>query len=149
MPCQSRRAPAVWDDSTASGYAVRIPVPGPGTAAPKLWTVRVGEKDGLPWNDVVVTDLRDPMLRPKEIAKIRRGGDWQLYRIGRVKLSESGVVALRTLPNRDVRFFLGAFYDPGDPERKYDLYLSFKDGGDGRSLLVDRMVLAKCPDEGK
>jgi len=70
--------------------------------------------------------------------------------VGRVKLSESGLVALRTLPNRDVRFFLGAFYDPGDPERKYDIYLSFKDGGDdGKSLLIDRMVLARCPAEDK
>ena len=149
MPCQSRRAPAVWDDSTASGYAVRVAVPGPGTAAPKLWTIRVGKKDGLPWNDVVVTDLRQPMLRPGEIEKIRREGGWHLYRIGRVKLSESGMAVLRTLPNRDVRFFLGAFYDPEAPERKYDLYLSFKDGGDGKSLLIDRMVLARCPEEGK
>ena len=54
-------------------------------------------------------------------------------------------MALRTLPNRDVRFFLGAFYAPDAPNRKYDLYLSFKDGGDGKSLLIDRMVLARCP----
>ena len=146
MPCQSRRSPAVWDDTSASGYAVRVAVPGPGTAAPKLWTIQVGEKDGLPWNDVVVTDLRQPMLRPKEIEKIRSDGGWHLHRIGRVKLSESGTVALRTLPNRDVRFFLGAFYAPDAPNRKYDLYLSFKDGGDGKSLLIDRMVLAGCPD---
>ena len=145
MPCQSRRAPAVWDDSAASGYAVRVALPGPGTAAPKLWTIRVGQRDGLPWNEVAVTDLRHPMLRPREIEKIRREGGRHLYRIGRAKLSESGMAVLRTLPNRDVRFFLGAFYDPRDPERKYDLYLSFKDGGDGKSLLIDRMVLAKCP----
>jgi len=150
MPCQSRRAPAVWDGTTASGYAVRIPVPGPGTAPPKLWTIRVGKKDGLPWNDVVVTDLRNPMLRPKEIKKIQSDKTWHLYRVGRVKLSESGVVALRTLPNRDVRFFLGAFYDPEDPERKYDIYLSFKDGGDdGKSMLIDRMILARCPKSDK
>ena len=144
MPCQSRRAPAVWDDSTASGYAVRVAVPGPSTAV-KLWTVRVGEKDGLPWNDVTITDLRQPMLRPKEIEKIRSEGGWHLYRVGRARLSESGMAALPTLPNRNVRFFLGAFYDPGDPKRKFDLYLSFKDGGDGKSLLIDRMVLARCP----
>ena len=115
----------------------------------KLWTVRVGTKGGLPWNDVVITDLRQPMLRPKEVEKIRREGGWHLYRVGRAKLSDSGMAALPTLPNRNVRFFLGAFYDPADPERKYDLYLSFKDGGDGKSLLIDRMVLAKCPDAEK
>ena len=146
MPCQSRRAPAVWDDATASGYAVRVAVPGQWNGV-KLWTVRVGEKDGLPWNDVTVTDLRQPMLRPMEIKKIRREGGWHLCRVGRAKLSESGMAVLRTLPNRDVRFFLGAFYDPEDPDRKFDIYLSFKDGGDGKSLLIDRMVLAKCPDE--
>ena len=148
MPCQSRRAPAVWDENSASGYAVRVAVPGPSTAA-KLWTVRVVEKDGLPWNDVKITDLRQPMLRPREVEKIRREGGWHLYRVGRVKLSESGMAALPTLPNRNVRFFLGAFYDPEDPDRKYDIYLSFKDGGDGKSLLIDRMVLARCPAEEK
>ena len=59
------------------------------------------------------------------------------------------MAVLRTLPNRDVRFFLGAFHDPSDPERKFDLYLSFKDGGDGKSLLIDRMVMAKCAEENK
>ena len=44
---------------------------------------------------------------------------------------------------RSARFFLGSQYDPNDPDRKYDIYLSVKDGGDGKSLLVDRMVLAK------
>ena len=144
MPCQSRRAPAVWDDSTASGYAVRIAVPRENDAL-KLWTIRVGKKDGLPWNDVAVTDLRQPMLRPREIEKIRSEGGWHLYRVGRVRLSESGMAVLRTLPNRDARFFLGSFYEPKDPDRKFDVYLSFKDGGDGKSLLIDRMVLAKCP----
>jgi len=148
MPCQSRIAPAVWDDTTSSGYAVRVALPGPATAV-KLWTVRVGQKDGLPWNEVVITDLRQPMLRPMEVAKIRRENGWHLYRVGRVKLSESGMAVLRTLPNRDVRFFLGAHYDPRDPDRKYDLYLSFKYGGDGKSLLIDRMVLARCSEEGK
>ena len=147
MPGQSRRAPAVWDENSASGYAVRVAVPRESDGV-KLWTVRVGEKDGLPWNDVVITDLRRPMLRPKEVKKIRSEGG-HLYRVGRVKLSESGMAVLRTLPNRDVRFFLGAFYDPADPERKFDVYLSFKDGGDGKSLLIDRMVLAKCPDAEK
>ena len=144
MPCQSRRAPAVWDENSASGYAVRIAVPGPSTAM-KLWTVRVGEKDGLPWNDVTITDLRQPMLRPKEVKKIQGDGGRHFYRVGRAKLSESGMAALPTLPNRNVRFFLGEFFDPADPNRKFDIYLSLKDGGDGKSLLVDRMILAKCP----
>ena len=148
MPCQSRRAPAVWDDTTASGYAVRVAVPKESTAM-KLWTVRVGTKGGLPWNDVVITDLRQPMLRPKEVAKIRREGGWHLIRVGRAKLSESGMAALPTLPNRNVRFFLGEFYDPKAPNRKFDIYLSFKDGGDGKSLLIDRMILARCTDDNR
>ena len=110
----------------------------------KLWTVRVGEKDGLPWNDVVITDLRQPMLRSKEVDKIRREGGWHLYRVGRAKLSESGMAALPTLPNRNVRFFLGAFYDPKDPNRKFDIYLSFKDGGDNKSLLIDSHTCTQC-----
>ena len=143
MPCQSRRAPAVWDESSASGYAVRVAVPKASTAM-KLWTVRVGEKDGLPWNDVVISDLRQPMLTPEEVETIRGGGR-HLMKVGRAKLSESGMAALPTLPNRNVRFFLGEFYDPGDPDREFDIFLSFADGGDGKSLLIDRMVLAKRP----
>ena len=148
MPCQSRRAPAVWDENSASGYAVRVAVPKESDAM-KLWTVRVGEKDGLPWNDVTISDLRTPMLTSREVGEIRSGGGWRLVKVGRAKLSESGMAALPTLPNRNVRFFLGAFYDPADPNRKFDIYLSFEDGGDGKSLLVDRMILAKCTDDNR
>ena len=87
------------------------------------------------------------MLRSYELAKVN--DQYQLFWIGRAKLSESGQIQLATLPEhegqmgRSARFFLGSYYDPGDPDRKYDIYLSAKDGGDGKSLLVDRLVLAK------
>ena len=148
MPCQNRRPPAMWDDSTACGYAVRIAVPRPGT--PLLYhDVRVSAKDGLPWNNVNPRVIRKPMLRRGEVAKLRKSGEYTLIRVGRVKLSESGYIQIPTLPEhsgeqgRNVQFFLGKFFDPRDPNRQFDVYLSVKDAGDGKSLFVDRMVLGR------
>ena len=148
MPCQNRRPPAMWDDSTACGYAVRIPIPKGGTPL-VVKDIRVSTKDGLPWNNVVPRTVRKPMLRRGEVAKIKAGDGYQLVRVGRTRLSESGHIQLGTLPERkgemgrNAQFFLGEFFDPKNPDQQYDLYLSVKDGGDGKSLLVDRMVLAK------
>ena len=89
------------------------------------------------------------MLRRGEVARLRESGEYTLIRVGRVKLSESGYIQIPTLPERsgeqgrNVQFFLGQFFDPNDPNRQFDVYLSVKDAGDGRSLLVDRMVLGK------
>ena len=146
MPCQIRRPPAMWDKNTACGYAVRIPMPKRGSTL-VVQDIRVGEKDGLPWNTVSMQEVRRPMLRSYELAKVT--DQYQLFRVGRAKLSESGQIRLITLPEhknqmgRNAYFFLGSQYDPADADRKYDIYLSVKDGGDGKSLLVDRLVLAK------
>ena len=146
MPCQIRRPPAMWDKNTACGYAVRIPRPKRGSTL-VVQEIRVGEKNGLPWNTVSMHEVRRPMLRRDELAKV--DDQYRLFRVGRAKLSESGQIQLATLPEhkgqlgRSARFFLGSQYDPEDPNRKYDIYLSVKDGGDGKSLLVDRIVLAK------
>ena len=148
MPCPTRRPPAIWDENSASGYAVRIPIPKSG-AALVVQDIHVGEKNGLPWNNVVQNTVRKPMLRRGEVAKIRNSEGYQLVRVGRTTLSESGMIQLATLPEkkgelgRNVRFFLGDFFDPRNPNQKYDIYLSVKDAGDGKSLFVDRLVLAK------
>ena len=89
------------------------------------------------------------MLRRGEVARLKEAGGYRLFRVGRTALSESGYIQIATLPEREgengrnVRFFLGMFFDPERPDRKYDLYLSVKDAGDGKSLFVDRLVLAK------
>ena len=146
MPCQIRRPPAMWDKNTACGYAVRIPIPKRGSTL-VVQEIRVGEKNGLPWNTVSMHEIRRPMLRRDELAKV--DDQYRLFRVGRTKLSESGQIQLATLPEhkgqlgRSARFFLGSHYDPANPNRKFDIYLSVKDGGDGKSLLVDRLVLAK------
>ena len=142
MPCQSRRSPAGWDKDAASGFFVRIPTPKPGTGI-VFQHIYVGEKDGLPWNVVEWVAPRAEFLTAQDLEKIRSSKDWQLIWIGRDKLTESGMLQLATLPGRNARFFLGEFFDPQRPEQKYDFYLSVKN--DGKSLLVDRLVLAKVP----
>ena len=148
MPCPTRRPPAIWEENSASGYAVRIPIPKSGSAL-VVKQIRVGEKNGLPWNATNEQIVRKPMLRRGEVAKIRNSEGYQLVRVGRTTLSESGQIQLATLPEkkgelgRNARFFLGEFFDPHRPNQKYDIYLSVRDAGDGRSLFVDRLVLAK------
>ena len=148
MPCQNRRPPAMWDDSSACGYAVRIAIPKSGTPL-VVKDIRVSTKDGLPWNNIVPRNVRKPMLRRGEIEKIKSADGYQLIWVGRTRLSESGHIQIATLPERkgsmgrNVQFFLGEFFDPRNPKQQFDLYLSVKGGGDGKSLLVDRMVLAR------
>ena len=48
------------------------------------------------------------------------------------------------LSMRNARCFLGDVYDTGKPGQKYDFYLSVKPGRGDRSLLVDRLVVAKA-----
>ena len=143
-------APALWSDRCASGFAVRIPEPGRKVTA-SFQHIDVGVKDGLPWNSVVLERARASFLTAEDLAKIHAAKDYQLIWIGRTRLSPGGFLSLAMLPRRQVRFFTGEFFDPKDPGRKYDVYLSIKAGGKSakaggkKSLLVDRLVLAKTP----
>ena len=103
----------------------------------------MSEKNGLPWYNVDLVRLRKSFLTAKDLATIRGGKGYQLVKIGRSRVTVGGVLQLATLPARHTRFFLGQCFDPKDPDQQFDFYLSAKDGGDGRSLLVDRLVLAK------
>ena len=59
------------------------------------------------------------------------------------------MLQLNTLPKekgqlgRSAIFFLGDCWSERNPKQQFDFYLSVKDGGDGGSLLVDRLVMAK------
>ena len=143
MPGQSRIAPAKWDNKAAFGFAVRIPRPTPDVFI-MLQMIGVTEKDGLPWNNTEMIKLRDSFLTAEDLAKIDAAKTYTPVYIGRGKLSPAGSIQLATLPRRNARFFLGEFYDPKDPDREYDLYLSVKNGKyKDKSLLVDRLILAK------
>ena len=139
---QSRRAPAKWDRSAACGFAVRIPIPAASTAV-LVQHISMSEKNGLPWYNVNMVKLRSSFLTVKDLETIRNGNDYKLVKIGRSKVTANGVLQLATLPIRNTRFFLGECFDPKNPDQEFDFYLSAKDGGDGKSLLVDRLVLAK------
>ena len=147
-PLQSRRPPAKWDKTSASGFAVEMPA----SVAGKPLTVqdiRVKPKDGLPWNTIKQVPLRHKLPCPGEL----KPGGYQLVYCGRSKLSPSGMVILETVNNgnatlrlsmRNARCFLGEVYDTGKPDQKYDFYLSVKPGRGGQSLFVDRLVVAKA-----
>ena len=149
MPGQSRRAPAKWDDKAAFGFSVRIPRPTPDVYI-VIQHIAVGKKDGLPWNNTELVKPRDSFLTAEDLAKIDKSKGFTPIWIGRDKLSPAGALQLATLPSRNAKFFLGELYDPENPEQKYDFYLSLKDGGDkGKTLLVDRLILAKVAGDGK
>ena len=146
-PLQSRRPPARWDKNSASGFAVEMPAP-TGEETLKVQDIRVADKDGLPWNTITSIPLRKRLPRPAEL----NGRDYRLVYCGSSKLSVSGMVILETVNNgnatlrlsmRNARCFLGEVYDSGKPGQKYDFYLSVKPGRGGRSLFVDRLVLAR------
>ena len=145
MPGQSRRAPAKWDKNAAFGFVARIPRPTPDVFI-LIQHIAVGEKDGLPWNDTVMTKPRDSFLTAEDLAKIDKSKGFTTVWIGRDKLSVAGTLQLATLPERNAKFFLGEFFDPKHPNQKYDFYLSVKNSGlKDKSLFVDRLILAKVP----
>ena len=133
-------APAVWSDRCASGFAVRIPVPTPAVTIIDQ-EISVGFKDGLPWNNVVYKPLRKSFLTAADLKKIRSSKEYQLIYIGCGRLTESGMLRLTMRSHRQACFFLGEFFEPEDFKREYDFYLSIKN--EGKTLLVDRLVLAK------
>ena len=147
-PLQSRRPPARWDKKSASGFAVEMPAPTEGQTL-NVQDIRVLPKDGLPWNTIRQIPLQKKLPRPSDLA----GGDYQLVYCGKSKLSPSGMVILETVNNgnatlrlsmRNARCFLGEIYDTGKPGQKYDFYLSVKPARGGKSLFVDRLVVAKA-----
>ena len=148
-PLQSRRPPARWDKNSASGFAVEMPAP-TGKETLVVQDIRVLPKDKLPWNTVKQVPLQRKLPCPAEL----KPGEYQLVCCGRSKLSVSGMVILETVNNgnatlrlsmRNARCFLGEVYDTGNPAQKYDFYLSVKPGRGGKSLFVDRLVVAKVP----
>ena len=97
---------------------------------------------------VLPRPLQRTLPRPAEL----KAGEYQLVYCGSSKLSASGMVILATVNNgnatlrlsmRNARCFLGEVYDTGKPNQKYDFYLSVKPGRGGKSLFVDRLVVAK------
>ena len=140
---QARIAPTTWDRTAVGGFAVRIPIPRASTAV-MVQHIYMSEKNGLPWYNVDLVRLRKSFLTAKDLETIRKGKGYQLVRIGRSKVTVGGVLQLATLPARHTRFFLGKCFDPKNPDQEFDFYLSVRDGGDGKSLLVDRLVLAKA-----
>ena len=146
-PLQSRRPPAKWDKNSASGFAVEMPAP-TGKETLVVQDIRVMPKDKLPWNTVTPLPLDRKLPCPDEL----KSGEYQLVYCGRSRLSVSGMVILETVNNgnttlrlsmRNARCFLGEVYDTDAPNRKYDFYLSVKPGRGGKSLFVDRLVVAK------
>ena len=146
-PLQSRRPPARWDKKSASGFAVEMPAP-TGSETLTVQDIRVRPKDKLPWNTISQIPLQRKLPLPAELKR----GEYQLVCCGRSKLSPSGMVILGTVNNgnatlrlsmRNARCFLGEVYDTGKPNQKYDFYLSVKPGRGGKSIFVDRLVVAR------
>ena len=54
---------------------------------------------------------------------------------------------MRAKPHR-IDFFLGHLFDPRDPHRKFDFYLSVRRGENG-DLLIDRLVAVKLATRGR
>ena len=89
--------------------------------------------------------LRRPFISRDELAKL--GSEYKLVYIGRGELSYDALVkVMRAKPQR-IDFFLGHLFDPADPRRKYDFYLSVRRGESG-DLLIDRLVAVKLPRRG-
>ena len=140
MPCQIRSQPAYWGDETESGYAVKV-----GYTEEKIGIqqVYVGTKDDLPWNTSHYIPFPNPLFssKNKELFKSKPG--YNCYYAGTGKLTTAGKLSLKTIPSRRAEFFIGEFYDAAKPNQEYDFYISLKDNGDGKTMMVDRVVLAR------
>ena len=86
--------------------------------------------------------LRRPFISKEELAGL--GQEYKLIRIGRGTLSYDALVkVMRAKPNR-IDFFLGHLFDPADPRREYEFYLSVR-RDETNTLRIDRLVAVKLP----
>ena len=93
-------------------------------------------------NDCERIVLRRPFISKKQLAAL--GSEYELVYIGRGTLSYDALVkVMRAKPHR-IDFFLGHLFDPEDPRRNFDFYLSVRRGEKG-DLLIDRLVAVKLP----
>ena len=93
-------------------------------------------------NDCERIVLRRPFIGKEQLAAL--GSEYELVYIGRGALSYDALVkVMRAKPHR-IDFFLGHLFDPEDPRRKFDFYLSVRRGENG-DLLIDRLVAVKLP----
>ena len=127
---------------------MRIPWPLKGTIV--LQQVDMGVKDGLPDIRFENDHFAAKAVSAADLKRIRADkGKYHLVYLGRKPVTESARIQLATVPKvkgnpgRSAAIFLGSLWDEKKPKQEFDFYLSLKDGGDGKSLLVDRMVAAK------
>ena len=93
-------------------------------------------------NDCERIVLRRPFISEEQLAAL--GSEYELVYIGRGVLSYDALIkVMRAKPSR-IDFFLGHLFDPEEPRRKFDFYLSVRKGENG-DLLIDRLVAVKLP----
>ena len=140
MPCQVRRQPAYWGDETDTGFAVQVAYTEEKIG---IQDISLTLKDGLPWNATTFIPFEKPLFSPKNMPLFKSNPGYHCYYAGSGKLSVRGDLTLKTVPTRKACFFIGEFFDENNPNQEYDFYISLKDGGDGKTMFVDRVVLAK------
>ena len=80
------------------------------------------------------------LIAPWNIGKLQ-SDEFRLHYIGRHRVTPDSLVRLAAKPWR-VEFFTGHLYDPADPGREYDFYLSLRSDAKKR-LFTDQLVLVK------
>ena len=80
------------------------------------------------------------LIAPWNFDKLR-SDEFKLYHLGRQRLTADSLVRLAAKPWR-VEFFTGHLYDPADPGREYDFYLSLRTD-EKKRLFTDQLVLVR------
>ena len=85
-------------------------------------------------------EASEDLISPRNFDRLK-SDEFKLYRLGRQRLTPDSLVRLAAKPWR-VEFFTGHLFDPADPGREYDFYLSLR-VDEKKRLLTDQLVLVK------
>ena len=107
-------------------------------------TVMVRKADGTfaRERDSFIEFSENPFLR-KNLPTYKAAQGYKPYFMGRTKLTAAETVVITGVDCK-VQFYIGAPFDPADPEREFDVYVSIKHLEQDR-VLIDRMYVCKVP----
>lgn len=91
--------------------------------------------------DCRVVQLRPRLMTPEELQKL--GTEYAPHYLGSARLTPDALIKIKAKKYR-IDFYLGHLFDPAEPDRSFDFYLSVRKNARG-GIVTDRLIAVKTP----
>ena len=95
--------------------------------------------------DCRVVQLRPRLMTPEELQKL--GTEYAPHYLGSARLTPDALIKIKAKQYR-IDFYLGHLFDPAEPDRSFDFYLSVRKNARG-GIVTDRLIAVKTPVAGE